>query len=258
MLLSAVRSHSNIIIALMLREIITRYGRKGLGFVWLVGEPLLFIFGVILVWSFIKAPYQHGLPVGPFIMTGYVSLLMMRHLISYSMGAVTGNAGLLFHQKIKILHVYISRYLLEFAGSTAAFVITYAVLMAFGQVGFPHNLMLVYWGWFSLFVFSSGMAMVISALAMEFDVLERLVPVFMYLILPFSGVFVMAAWFPPAYRDLYLIFPLPHTIEMIRAGVFGEFIETHYDPLYPVFWGGVLVSLGLIMLARAKDHLDVD
>ena len=118
--------------------------------------------------------------------------------------------------------------------------------------------MLVYWGWFSLFVFSSGMAMVISALAMEFDVLERLVPVFMYLILPFSGVFMMAAWLPAKYREIYLIFPLPHTIEMIRAGVFGEFIETHYDLYYPVFWGSVLIALGLVMLARAKDHLDVD
>ena len=257
-MLSAFRSHGNIIIALMLREIITRFGRRGLGFAWLVGEPLIFIFGVIFVWSFIKAPYQHGMRVAPFIMTGYVSLIMMRHLISYSMGAVSGNAGLLFHQKIKVLHVYFSRYVLEFAGSTAAFFVTYLILFSFGQVSLPHDLMLVYWGWFSLFVFSCGLAMVISALAMEFDILERLVPVFMYLILPFSGVFMMAAWLPPAYRKLYLLFPLPHAIEMIRAGVFGEFIETHYDPLYPFFWGSVFIALGLIMLARAKEHLDVD
>ena len=257
-MLAAAANHSQIILALMLREVITRYGRRGLGFLWLVGEPLLFIFGVIIIWTYIKAPYQHGLKIAPFVMTGYVCLLMLRHLISYSIGAVTGNIGLLYHQKIKILHVYLSRYVLEFAGSTMAFAITYVVLILFGQVSLPENLMLIYWGWFSLFVFSTGLALVISALAMEFEVIQRLVPVLMYVMLPFSGVFVMAAWLPETYRQYFLLFPMPHAIEMIRAGVFGEFVETHYDPLYPFFWGGVLIVLGLIMMSRAKEHVDAE
>lgn len=250
--------HKNIIGALMLREIITRYGRRGLGFLWLIGEPLLFTFGVMLIWSTIKAPYQHGLGVAPFVMTGYMSLIMFRHLVSYSMGALSANIGVLYHQKIKIIHLYLSRYALEFCGATLAFAVVYAVLYSNNMVDPPHNLGLIYWGWFSLFLFGCGVAMVVSALAMEFDVLERLVPVMMYAMLPFSGVFVMAAWVPEKYRALYMAFPLPHTIEMIRAGVFGEFIETHYDPLYPLFWGGVLIAFGLLLVARAKEHIDAE
>jgi capsular polysaccharide transport system permease protein len=257
-MLAALADHSKIVQALILREIITRYGRRGLGFIWLVGEPLMFIFGVIIIWTYVKAPYQHGLKIAPFVMTGYVCLLMLRHLISYSMGAVTGNVGLLYHQKIKVLHVYLSRYILEFAGSSMSFMISYLVLLAFGQITLPHDILLIYWGWFSLFVFATGLAMVISAVAMEFDVVQRLVPVLMYLMLPFSGVFVMASWLPEHYRHYFLFFPMPHAIEMIRSGVFGEFVETYYDPLYPVFWGAVLLVIGLVLMARAKEHIDAD
>jgi len=254
----AASQHLTIVTSLMLREVITRYGRRGLGFFWLIGEPLLFTGAVIVLWSIIKAPYQHGLKLAPFVMTGYMTLLMFRHLISYGMGAVAGNLGLLFHQKIKILHVYMARFLLELGGTTLAFLVVYLVLVAVGQVGWPADPLLVYGGWLSLFVLGVGIALVVSALAMEFDVVERIVPVLMYVVLPFSGAFTMAAWLPPGFRDIYLAIPIPHTVEMIRAGVFGEFIETHYDPLYPLFWGAVLIALGLVMISRAKEHIDAD
>lgn len=254
----ALSRHWNIIIALVLREIITRYGRRGLGFLWLVLEPLMFTVAVIILWSFIKAPYQHGIRIAPFVMTGYMCLIMFRHIISYSMAAVSGNVGLLYHKNIKILHVYMARYVLEFAGSTLSFFIIYVVLIFLGQVGMPANILLIYWGWFSLFVWSMGLAMVLSALAAEFDVLDRVVPVMMYAMLPFSGIFTMAAWLPAGYRKIYLAMPMPHPVEMIRAGVFGEFVETHYYPLYPAFCGAILIMFGLLLLSRATEHLDAD
>jgi capsular polysaccharide transport system permease protein len=36
--------------ALMMRELITRYGRDNLGVLWLVGEPMIFTLGVTTLW----------------------------------------------------------------------------------------------------------------------------------------------------------------------------------------------------------------
>jgi hypothetical protein len=41
-----------------MREMTTRYGREGLGFLWVVGEPLLFCFGVIIMWTLVKPAYE--------------------------------------------------------------------------------------------------------------------------------------------------------------------------------------------------------
>ena len=87
------RSHIRIIGALMMRETVTRYGRQGLGLLWLIGEPLLFCFGVIIMWSLIKPAYEHGVRIAPFIMTGYMCLLLLRHLVGANMNALQANGG---------------------------------------------------------------------------------------------------------------------------------------------------------------------
>ena len=47
--LRTVRRHARLLWALMMRELSTRYGRDNLGFLWLIGEPLLFTFGVLIM-----------------------------------------------------------------------------------------------------------------------------------------------------------------------------------------------------------------
>lgn len=247
-----------IIGALMMRETMTRFGREGLGFLWLVGEPLIFCASVIAMWTLMKPPYEHGIRVGAFVMTGYMCLVLMRHTITYSLNAIQANIGLLYHRRITIIHIMSSRAILELCGSSIAFLVVYAALFLFGWVEMPHNLALVYSGWMSLFWFSCGLGLTLSALSAEFEVIERIVGIFMYLLIPLSGVFMMVDWIPASYRDLYLLVPIPHSVEMVRAGVFGEFVKTHFNPWYPWASGTILVILGLLLFARARKHIHVD
>lgn len=250
--------HGRIIGALVMREIMTRFGRKGLGFLWLVGEPLLFCLGVLVLWTALKPAYEHGIRIGPFVMTGYMCLLLLRHCIQYSAGAIMGNTGLLYHRKITIFHIFFSRNLLELLGSTVAFMVVYLLLFILGQVGPPHSVLTLYGGWLLLWWVSMGFAITLSALAMEFELMERLIPVLTYALIPLSGAFFMVSVVPAHWRDLFLLIPFPNTIEMVRAGVFGEFVETHYSASYAFMCGTVINFLALVLLSRAKNHLDVD
>ena len=242
----------------MMREVITRYGREGLGFLWLVGEPLFFCLGVIVLWTVIKPAYEYGIRVGPFVMTGYMCLLLLRHQISYSLNAMTANVGLLYHRQITPIHIYVSRGLLELGGATLAFSIVYILLFVLGQVGAPKDLLLLYIGWFSLALLGFGMGLTISAIAIRYETFERLTQLITYLLIPLSGAFFMASVVPYHFRDEYLLIPLPHTVEMVRAGVFGEFVETHFNPVYPLAWAGGLILLGLLLLRVVRGYIDVE
>lgn len=244
--------------ALMMRELITRYGRRGLGFLWLVGEPLIFCLGVLVMWNLIRPAYEHGIRIGPFLMTGYMALVLMRHQISYSLAALQANLGLLHHRDISILHLYVARNLLEIAGATVAFAIVYVILALLGQVTWPHDVLLLYAGWATLAFLGFGTALVFSGLAIRFAVMERVVPLLTYMLIPLSGVFFMVAWIPPVYRDLYLRVPYPHPIEMIRAAVFGPFVETHYNPIYPLVWAVLLTIAGLLLLVDARGRIEAE
>jgi capsular polysaccharide transport system permease protein len=84
------------------------------------------------------------------------------------------------------------------------------------------------------------------------------VPLLTYALIPMSGAFFMAAWVPPAWRDLYLLIPLPHAIEMIRGGVFGPFVETYHDGLYAFGWGLGLNLVGLVLTGGARDRIEAE
>lgn len=253
-----VTQNSRIIKALMLREIVTRFGREGLGFLWLIGEPLIFCFGVLIMWSLLKPAYEHGVRLGPFVMTGYMCLLLLRHQASYAIGAMQANTGLLYHRKVSVLAIFYTRMILEFLGGTAAFAVVYVALICIGEVTLPKDLGIMLAGWFIMGGISSGFAMLLAGLSLRSEVAERLVPLISYCLIPLSGAFFMVDWIPAKYREPYLLLPFPHGIEMVRAGVFGEFVPTHFHAWYAVFWVGVLNFFALIFLADARDRVDVE
>lgn len=241
-----------------MREITTRFGREGLGFAWLIAEPLMFCIGVFIMWTIVKPAYEHGIRLGPLVMTGYMSLLLFRHMIAISLGAVEGNIGLLHHRQITIMHILISRNLMEFAGTTAAFIVVYIILLALGQVSLPADPLLLYAGWLTNGWVAFGLALVFCGLAIRYEVMERLVPVLTYAMIPLSGAFFMVSWIPEQYRELFLLVPLPHGIEMVRGGVLGEFVHTYYHPAYAWACGAVLIGTGMLLLADAKHRIVIE
>jgi capsular polysaccharide transport system permease protein len=50
-------TQSRVVGALLIREVYTRFGREGLGFAWIVAEPLIFAIPVRLVWSAVRGGY---------------------------------------------------------------------------------------------------------------------------------------------------------------------------------------------------------
>lgn len=252
------RRQGRIVGALIMREMTTRFGRQGLGFAWLVAEPMLFCFGVLILWSFTKPAYEHGVRLAPFVMTGYMCLILIRHLISLLSTAIPANVGLLYHRHVTALHILIARVLLEVGGATIAFMVVYVALLALGQVSLPQDYLLIYGGWIVVAWASTGLALVMTGLVMRFEVFERVVSLISYVMIPISGAFFMVAWLPPGFRHFVLFIPFVHGVEMVRAGVFGEFVETHYDMPYALAVGTILNIIGLLLVTSSMDRIEVD
>nr|WP_303696036.1 ABC transporter permease [Brevundimonas subvibrioides] len=258
MLSGAISRQSRVIGALVMREMTTRYGRQGLGFAWVIGEPLIFCFGVLILWTATKPAYEHGIRLAPFVMTGYMSLILIRHFIALLSSAIQANLGLMYHRQVAPLHLLYSRVLLEFGGATGAFVVVYGVLLGLGQVSLPHDYLLLYCGWLLLAWNAMGFALMMTGLAMRYDIMERLVPVIGYVLIPISGSFFMVSWLPAAAREYVMYIPFVHGIEMIRAGVFGEFVPTYYNAPYALFVGAIMNIIGLLIISSSRDRIEVE
>ena len=67
---TSLRIQRRIIGALLLRELLTRFGRHNIGFLWLFVEPMLFTAGVLGIWTlYHRSPTPF--PLTAFCISGY-------------------------------------------------------------------------------------------------------------------------------------------------------------------------------------------
>ena len=252
--------HRRILWALLMREISTRYGRDNIGFLWVIVEHLVFACGVAVLWSIVRPPYDHGIKVVPFVMTGYLPVILIRQTSSFCVTGVKVNNELLYHRMISPLHIFITRFGVEFIGITVAFVFLTSVLMLFGIMSPPHefvDLGYVYGGWLILSVMTFGFAVTFGALSEIFEFVERFVQITTYVLIPISGSFFMVSWLPAWTQKYALAIPCVHCFEMIRRGFFGEYVKTYFDTWYAIAWAGIFTIIGLLLTAFVRDRVEV-
>jgi capsular polysaccharide transport system permease protein len=244
--------------ALIIREVYTRFGREGLGFAWIVAEPLVFAIPVLFVWRAIRNPNEHGISLVPFIWSGYLPLLLFRHLGGRILFFIRANVPLLYHQRVKILDTFFARALLEIFSNLTALVISFAVFYAIGALDVPRDLPMFYLGYFYAIWWAVVVALIVGALSERSDWVQQAWMPYSYLYMMFGGFPYLADWLPPTLRNVALYQPNLQAYEMIRAGVFGTTITTYGDPGYTTFALAVLTLLGLWLMREARQYILIE
>lgn len=242
---NSLKIQKNVIGALLMREIVTRYGRSNLGFLWLFLEPLLVILLVALVWGVARRSGSSGISVFEFMISGYPIMMMWRISASRCLGAIDANEGLLFHRNIRVLDVFIARVLLEFAGATISFVLLLVIFYFSGLVAEPYDLLYMVFAWVLMGVFSLGLGATLGVVTSLSELAMRIWKAFSVLLMFSSGAFYFVDALPKAAQNLVLHIPMVHGTEMFRHGYFGARLKTHEDVMFLVIADIVLVLLGL-------------
>ena len=149
----------------MIREAMSRFGHEGLGFFWLMGEPLLLSCGVMLLWTLSNQTHGSEVGVVPFALTGYSMLTLWRHIMQKSVHGMRYNASLTFHAQIKFLDILLAGALLETIGILAAFFIAYIPLYCFDLIMPIRDPLVLFGGWFLMAWFSFGFGLCLAALS---------------------------------------------------------------------------------------------
>ena len=234
--------------ALVMREIITRYGRHNIGFMWVFVEPMMFTSGVLVVWSLIHT-HSTKLPLIPFVVTGYSTVLLWRNTIGRCGNAIEPNRALLHHRNVRVVDLFIARLLLEIAGASISFMTLALLLGLTGLMPGPDDILKMIVAWLMLGWFSMCMGMTVGSLSAVWEPVDRIWHVFSYLFLPLSGAFFLVDWLPESVQGLALLVPTVDCTELLREGFFGLTIHAHYD-LFFVFVVNVALSLVALLVVR--------
>ncbi|MEP0391864.1 MAG: ABC transporter permease [Erythrobacter sp.] len=234
--------------ALLIREVITRYGRHNIGFLWLFVEPMIFTLGITALWSATKSVHGSDLPIAAFALTGYSSVLMWRNMPGRTIGAIKGNSALLYHRNIKPLDIYLARVLLEAGGASISFMALSILFIATELIEPPEDILSVAAGWLLLAWFGAALAIALGTLSYLSELVDKFWHPFSYLLFPLSGAAFLVSALPPRFQEIVLYLPMVHGVEFVREGYFGSKTVAIYDLSYLIVFNLVLSVVALMFL----------
>lgn len=239
-----------VISALFLREMLTRYGRNNLGFLWLFIEPMLFTLVVVGIRTITRSAYDGSIPMIAFAVTGWPSAMLWRNMPSRCMGALKANRTLLVHRQVKVVDIFITRILLEQMATTTSFIAISLGLFAAGWLMPPENVLEVIGGWLLLGWFGGGLALILGPLSERYELVAHFWRPTMYLLLPLSGVAFVVDALPHSVQKIAMWFPMLNAIEYLRDGWFGSLFHAHYDIGYVITFNLCLTFVGLSLVRQ--------
>jgi capsular polysaccharide transport system permease protein len=255
-LLRSLQIQRRVVGALLMREILTRYGRHNIGFLWIFFEPMMFTLGVLGLWSATKLTHGASIPITSFAITGYSSVLMWRNCAGRCALAILPNQALLYHRNVRVIDLFIARILVEITGATISFLFLSLFFVFIGLMEPPQNISLVLAGWIYLAILGASLGFIVGALSERSESAERLWHTAAYLLFPLSGAVFMVDWLPEKFQKVVLLLPTVHGTEMLRSGFFGSLVKPHYDVGYMVTMDLLLLFLGLLLVRYASLRVE--
>ena len=243
------------ILALMLREMATTYGRSPGGYIWAVLEPVAGIAMLSLFFSLgFQAP-ELGRNFTLFHATGLMPFLIYTTISARVATSLLFSRSLMAYPAVTHVDAILARFLLNAAVQLlVAYLVFGGILMAFATqtVLVPGPIALS-------FVLVAALALGIGTLNCylftRFPAWQLVWSILMRPLFLLSGVFFTLERVPQPYRDILWWNPLIHAVGLLRRGFYPGYRADYANPLFVLGVALVALVLGLVLLHRTARDL---
>lgn len=258
MLLDGIVVQGAVIKALLLRDLQSRFGRHNIGYLWVIGEPLLLASVITLLHTLAThGDNPHGIAPFTFILTGYCLFMVFRSATTRSDRVLHGSLTLMYHRMVSPLDLVIAQAVLDFLAAVSALFLLQTVGIVLGLSEFPARPIYLLGAIFLMGWFSFAAAMLVSTYAYRSPLVERLVHPLTYFSGPLSGAMFSMSFLPAWVRDYMAWNPMMSIFEMGRYGQFQRASDTWIFPEYVVAVNAFLTFWGLVSIRRIRREIHV-
>jgi capsular polysaccharide transport system permease protein len=242
----------NVVYAIVMREVRTRFGTSNLGYFRALLEPALFIVGFVAIWHVLDRASPIAVPVELFFLCSLFPYGAFMRTWDYASGAIRANTGLLMFPIVRPLDFFVARTVLEAASQLLVFLILAVIVQGlFGEPRhLPDNLLGVLGAAMAAILLGASLGLVFGCVAMEFPSVEVAMQLIRRALFFSSGVFFTADSLPVVLSNYLYWNPVLHVTEWFRSAYFSEAKSYFLDLEY--LWGSIvlLLVLGLALERR--------
>lgn len=241
--------------ALMLREMSTRYGRTPGGYIWAILEPL----GAIIILSVGFSLILRTPPLGSsfllFFATGYIGFGLYQGLSQSVSRAINFSRPLLKYPAVTWLDAVLARFLLNSITEVLVAALLLGGIVATLETRVVIDFVPLIEALALAMLLGLGVGVLNCALIGLFPIWEVVWSVATRPLFLASGIFYLYAQMPPFAQDILWYNPLIHIVGLMRAGFYPTYSIAYVDLGFVAGVGLVTLLLGLVLLGRYAQEI---
>jgi len=245
--LNALREKRNVMTAVMLRDMRTRFFNHGLGFLIVSLWPLAHMLILIGVYSLLgrSAPFGDSLRV--FFLTGLIPTLTFMYVSRFMSLSLILNRPMLAFPVVKVLDIMAARALLEVTAAFITLFFAFIILLLFGDDPFPRDPFEAFYAYLSLLLLAIGVGSIAGVITMFFSFFSTIYGLSMILVYILSGTLMVASSLPEAIIYPLSFNPVLHAVEWMRIAYYEGYSDRVLDRQYLIGFGLTSLCIGLLM-----------
>jgi capsular polysaccharide transport system permease protein len=246
-------------VALMLREMATSYGRSPGGYLWALVDPV----AALTLMSMFFAMTFHAPPLGSnfvlFYATGYLPFAMYSE-VSVKVGqSIRFSKPLLAYPRVTYVDALFSRFILNCLTHLAIFSVIIGGISVIYGLRLDLNIPAILQAFGMAVALALGVGTLNCYLSSTFPLWERIWSIANRPLFLVSGVFFMVEKMGDSWRTPLLYNPLIHVISQMRAGFYPTYDAPLVSPIYVYSVAIGCLFFGMLLLNRYhKDILNED
>lgn len=243
------------VMALVLREIATTYGRSAGGYFWAIVEPVLGIALLSLIFSLALRSPGLGSNFALFYATGYLPFSMTLQTINKVAQSVRFSRPFMAYPCVTFMDALVARLILNG--------LTNLVIMAVVLLGIMTIYDLPYWADLGSIMTAVGLSILLASgigtlncfLMTSFPIYEQIWAIATRPLFIISAIFFTFESMPTIARDVLWYNPLVHIVGLMRRGLYPTYSGEYISVPYVGIIGMVTLFFGLLLLSRHFKRL---
>ena len=241
---------SRAIIALMLREISSTYGRSPGGYIWAILEPAAGIALLTAIFSIGFRTPPLGTNFAYFYATGLLVFMMYADISAKIGQTVSFSRALLEYPRVTFVDAILARLILNTLTQIVVHVLVISFIIVAYDISLFPDFTKIVTAYGLVIVLSIGVGTLNSFLNLAFPIWQTAWAVLNRPLFLVSCLIFLFESVPEPYASILWYNPLVHIVGMMRDGYYPYYQPSYVSVIYPLAVGLALTMIGLFLLNR--------
>jgi len=247
-----ITQHLRVVVALVIREMQSRFGTKPGGYAWAIVDPLAHVATMTIIFSAFARTPAIGKDFGLFFASGYLPFTFYQGMSTFIAGAIRANKNLFSYPVISPFDAMVARYILQFVTSVAVTIVVMLLCTTEGGSLSQLNLGMAIEAAISASLIGMGIGMINVSLFEKFPLYENIFGIINRPMFMVSGVFMLPDSMPGPIHQTLMWNPLVHVVMWFRQAIYPEYMAYGIDKLYVLKCVCLVLATGLCLFSLSR------